>query len=421
MNANTFLIPVSLEGESFWLPCRGQGLLALAMLRLSDKQIDKDDLGMLLVEHPTLLIAALSHFPVSEVVKQSMLLEWVQAFSLTPELRNFKETKFKKEKFWRRIAKSTTSEQLYKKLQRHIRSVSEGKVGLSRSLMPQVSKGLLRLLSKSAKRLLEGNRTDSVSMLPGVLAEVQSAWAIKSNFEAELQRRKLESMRLLAYGASHEINNPLANVATRAQSLIQSEGDPKRRHRLAVIYEQAMRAHEMISDMMLFAHPPALVTGPVSLMECVNQVANEFAAKLEKENIRLVVSGEAPALLGDQSKLCTAIKSLLANSIEAIGQNGRIEVELGNHETGGHWISISDDGPGVDPEIGQNVFDPFFSGREAGRGLGFGLSKAWRILQMHEAKIDYSSSTLGGAKFLVEFPNQAESLVDFEQHKSQAA
>ncbi|PQO47752.1 histidine kinase dimerization/phospho-acceptor domain-containing protein, partial [Blastopirellula marina] len=67
---------------------------------------------------------------------------------------------------------------------------------------------------------------------------------------------KLASLKRLAYGASHEINNPLANIASRAQALLVDENDPDRRHELATIYAQAMRGHEMIADLMLFARPP---------------------------------------------------------------------------------------------------------------------------------------------------------------------
>ena len=66
------------------------------------------------------------------------------------------------------------------------------------------------------------------------------------------------ALKELAYGASHEINNPLANIAARAQTLLEDEPDPERRRKLTAIHRQAMRAHEMIADLMLFARPPKL-------------------------------------------------------------------------------------------------------------------------------------------------------------------
>ena len=90
--------------------------------------------------------------------------------------------------------------------------------------------------------------------LPRLIALVSS----RTDCGEQLHEAKLDAMKELAYGASHEINNPLANISGRAQSLLRDEADPKRRKLLLAIDNQAMRAHEMISDLMLFARPPAL-------------------------------------------------------------------------------------------------------------------------------------------------------------------
>src|SRR3990172_466304 len=95
-------------------------------------------------------------------------------------------------------------------------------------------------------------------------------------FSAELERQKLEAMKELAYGASHEINNPLANIAARAQTLLRDEADPQRQRKLAAIHRQAMRAHEMIADLMLFARPPAMNVAACDLPRLVQQVVDEL-------------------------------------------------------------------------------------------------------------------------------------------------
>ena len=72
----------------------------------------------------------------------------------------------------------------------------------------------------------------------------------------KVEHAKLDAVKELAYGASHEINNPLANISARAQALLRDEADPERRRALEAIHQQALRAHEMIADLMLFARPP---------------------------------------------------------------------------------------------------------------------------------------------------------------------
>lgn len=76
-------------------------------------------------------------------------------------------------------------------------------------------------------------------------------------YEQQLETEKLAAMRQLAYGASHEIDDPLANISSRTQMLLRDERDPQRRRWLTTINSQAFH-HEMIADMMLFAKPPAL-------------------------------------------------------------------------------------------------------------------------------------------------------------------
>src|SRR5881397_2980256 len=91
-------------------------------------------------------------------------------------------------------------------------------------------------------------------MHPTMISETVSADA---DFAAAVEAAKLRALYDFAYGLSHEINNPLANIATRAQTLLVDEKDPERRRKLATIVQQAFKAHEMIADLMLFARPPA--------------------------------------------------------------------------------------------------------------------------------------------------------------------
>ena len=109
------------------------------------------------------------------------------------------------------------------------------------------------------------------------------------DFESRLEREKLDAMKELAYGASHEINNPLANISARAQTLLRDEKQPDRRYALEAIRQQAMRAHEMISDLMLFARPPALVIEQVNLVSLLGSVAEQLTAECERCNVRLVL------------------------------------------------------------------------------------------------------------------------------------
>jgi signal transduction histidine kinase len=228
-----------------------------------------------------------------------------------------------------------------------------------------------------------------------------------------LEAAKLDALKELAYGASHEINNPLANIAARAQTLLRDEADPERRRALEAIHEQALRAHEMISDLMLFARPPRLDRQQVNISQMLERVKYELAEECRRRtiNLQLRTDPRAPHVMADAAQLTVAVKALVANAIEAIGHRGRVDLGVELIADGSTLqIAVHDNGPGVSPATRPHIFDPFFSGREAGRGLGFGLSKCWRIVREHGGNVTVCDNFDGGATFTIELPLQGVDL-----------
>jgi signal transduction histidine kinase len=224
-------------------------------------------------------------------------------------------------------------------------------------------------------------------------------------FADALEREKLAALKEFAYGASHEINNPLANIATRAQALLMEEQHPEKRRKLATIVAQAMRAHEMISDLMLFAKPPEPELKRIEVLPLLEQVVASLQPQIREQNTSVEVSVEPTDLwlTADEVQLTVAVQSLVRNALEALQEGGCISVSA--HREENHVVvSVQDDGPGISPETRRHIFDPFYSGREAGRGLGFGLCKCWRIAEMHGGRIVVESEPGSGATFTLLFP-----------------
>jgi len=259
------------------------------------------------------------------------------------------------------------------------------------------------------------------------------------SFAAAVESAKLQALYNFAYGLSHEINNPLANIATRAQTLLADEKDPERRRKLATIVQQAFRAHEMIADLMLFARPPALRPQSVDLAKLADTAVAEMQDQAREQSTCLIRTGDSGPLYAtvDPTQIAVALKALIQNSLEALKDGGTIQLstqrgarsaeqlevltprsELGPSLTplpAPHFLptpnfalriphfvlSVSDTGPGIPPEIRPHIFDPFFSGREAGRGLGLGLSKAWRIVELHGGRINVGTQESGATLSIV--------------------
>ncbi len=228
---------------------------------------------------------------------------------------------------------------------------------------------------------------------------------------ASLQDLKLQSLRQLAYGASHEINNPLANIAMRSQALARGETDPDRRRKLLSIHQQAMRAHEMISDLMLFAHPPKPEWTEFSLTTTIESVLESYRKDAAVRGISITVQPtndrDRDLIWGDATMIAELLHAMTDNSIQAVGSGGSI-IWNWQRDDVQFQLSITDTGAGIPAEIREHVFDPFFSGREAGRGLGFGLSKSWRIVELHGGSISCVDGNPGNTRFEIRLPHNPQ-------------
>lgn len=269
-------------------------------------------------------------------------------------------------------------------------------------------------VARRARQRWLSSRLGFGNFVPPIFRTLARCRSLEARFDRELETAKLEAIKAFAYGASHEINNPLANISTRAQTLLREERDPERRRKLAVINMQAFRAHELIADLMLFARPPALVLSAVDLVSLADQVVAELKVEAVSQQtvlVRLPVA--APVnVVADPNHLSAALRALCTNALEAVRFGGRVEVSVAGGVTGPTdsdgraWaeIVVADTGAGIEPEVRRHLFDPYFSGREAGRGLGLGLAKSWRIVVEHGGRIDVDSPPDGGAVFRIRLP-----------------
>jgi hypothetical protein len=289
-----------------------------------------------------------------------------------------------------------------KHLGRTINRVGEAAAWLSERLVVELAKAIVGDSSGAPPSQISWR-------LPALIRVLSAEQRQRADFDRQLERDKLDAMKELAYGASHEINNPLANIAARAQTLLDDEQDPQRRQKLSAIHRQAMRAHEMISDLMLFARPPKLNRSRFRLGDFVRKVLAGLDS-LARENsvlVELQPGDHSEEINADETQLAVALHALVRNSIEAIDEGGQVSVSVKHIELAnepGIEIAVRDDGPGISAEVRRHIFEPFYSGREAGRGLGFGLSKCWRIVTDHGGQVVVHSPAGRGAEISMLVP-----------------
>ncbi|MCA9078979.1 MAG: HAMP domain-containing histidine kinase [Planctomycetaceae bacterium] len=220
---------------------------------------------------------------------------------------------------------------------------------------------------------------------------------------AQLQS-KLRALGEYAAGAGHEVNNPLAAISGRVQQLLPGESDPERRRMLETIGGQTLRIRDMISDSMLFARPPEPQRQPTSLMECWQTVIDRLQPEITERSAQVIPPTGDVLLDADPTQLTIVLAELLRNSLHAIQPGGQIRLDIRSTTGPLAHLVWSDNGCGLTEAEHEHLFDPFYSARQAGRGLGFGLSKAWRITTGHGGHIVCATGTREGAEFHLHWP-----------------
>ncbi len=220
-----------------------------------------------------------------------------------------------------------------------------------------------------------------------------------------LEREKIDALAEFAAGIGHELNNPLAIINGHAQLMLRESDDPARRRSLATMIAQVRRAYEMIADIRLFARPPQPEVETCELVALLRSAVGTESSFVEEGDITFVLHVESPELsvVSDPVQLRVVLGALLKNAREAM-RRGTVRVTCGRDAENRPFFAVEDDGPGIPEDVRPLIFCPYFSGRQAGRGLGFGLAKAWRIMQQLGGTIRVEPVRPHGSRFIVVLP-----------------
>lgn len=227
--------------------------------------------------------------------------------------------------------------------------------------------------------------------------------------EADRQRHdRLAALAEFAAGAGHEINTPLAVIAGRAQYLLARETDADRERSLQTIVQQAHRVSDILSELMQFARPSAPRTGVVAVGAVVAAVAEEMRLFAEDRRVRLTVAeiADGVTVTADAKQFRAALAALVRNALEAAANDGWVSVGV-EVADGRVRVAVEDSGGGPSAEQRPHLFDPFYSGREAGRGRGLGLSTAWRLARLNGGDVTFARPDGGPTRFILELPQSS--------------
>ena len=177
------------------------------------------------------------------------------------------------------------------------------------------------------------------------------------------------------------------------------------------IIKECLRCHDIVRTLLTFSRPTTSNVGYVNLNQCVTDTLFILQHRL-KERADLVVQAQLhpniPLITGDESQLKQVIINLLSNAFDAIAGEGTISISTQVQDEGVE-LTIADSGCGIPDESREKLFEPFYTTKPVGQGVGIGLSTCYAIVQQHGGSIRVDSTVGEGASFHVLLPLRTES------------
>jgi signal transduction histidine kinase/putative methionine-R-sulfoxide reductase with GAF domain len=240
--------------------------------------------------------------------------------------------------------------------------------------------------------------------------KIQKTTADLRKTEAQLIRsEKLAALGQLAAGIAHEIRNPLTSINILIHSLTDNlPYESAHREDLKVIEEEINRINEIVDQFLRFARPAPPLLEKAEFVPVFEETLQLLRPQIEKQRIAVQKEFEIlPPILMDREQMKQVILNLLLNAVQAMSKRGHL-ILRGQISENGRFIklSIQDSGVGIPGEEIGKLFDPFFSTKEG--GIGLGLSIAHRIIDQHHGKIEVESTPGKGTLFTVWLPIHKE-------------
>jgi len=229
-----------------------------------------------------------------------------------------------------------------------------------------------------------------------------------------LHARLREAERLatageLAAGMAHEIRNPLAAILNATALLTDDTGltPEERASTLAALRTETRRLNRILSDFLQFARPQEARRAPGDIREVVQHVGSLIRgdrSRAGRVDVRVAVDPAVPPFAFDRDQVIQVLWNVALNAVEAMNGRGRLSLEV-NRQNGDVALSVSDTGGGITAENLPHVFEPFYTGKPNGSGLG--LTIAERIVGAHGGRIEIDSEVGRGTRVTLLFPLQA--------------
>ena len=246
----------------------------------------------------------------------------------------------------------------------------------------------------------------AIAILSGALLDRENA-ARKKREEMRVQLERSQKLSLvgqMAAGVAHEIKNPLASIKGAVEIVCEEDAPTEEKRKFGeIIQREIKRIDNAVRDFLNFARPRAPRLETLDLAESVRETAKQVEGQVNKARLALALSADSPVCIkGDREKIHQLTLNLLLNAVDASQPESEIEVRVEKDGASNARMVVRDCGEGISPEQLERIFEPFYTTKANGTGLGMTIVKS--IVDEHNGKITITSHQDSGTTVNVRFP-----------------
>ena len=262
---------------------------------------------------------------------------------------------------------------------------------------------LAQMLKAAGARLAQVNAQLELHQAELEARVAERTAALRASQARVLHQEKMAAFGLLAAGIAHEVGNPLAALSSLIQMLQRRKPDDYTAEKLDLAGRQLQRIQRTIRDLVDFSRPASTSKTKVRMHEVVDDVLGiaKYSHRSGDRSFTTDVPVDLPPVTVVRDHLIQVLLNLVLNAIDATGKGGRIRLEAHTCEVG-LAIRVEDDGRGISPEDAPRLFQPYFTTKPQGTGLGLFVSR--QIVEELGGTLSHEPGRDGGAAFVVQLP-----------------
>lgn len=276
----------------------------------------------------------------------------------------------------------------------------------------------IQRLASAARRVAAGDldfqvaveRRDEVGELGSTFNEMIAGLKSKRELEEKLNNAERQAaIGRLTQAVAHEIRNPLNVINLSIDHVASKYGPADEGAReqftriLSSLRDEVARLKRLVNDLLNYGRPARLIVEPIDLRKLVDDTLSLIRPQADEQGVEVTLEGggSSAEILGDRERLKSCFSNLAINALQAMPNGGHLNARIGNPD-GTVEVTLSDTGVGISDDALNKIFEPYFSTKQAGFGLGLAVAKA--IVEEHRGQIDVKSELNRGTTFTVRLP-----------------